>query len=475
MDLIKKLKKSRKNSSKRKLNKKNNKLHTKIIKITKSEKKNKNNILVGGNRYASNIDVFISLINSEDMLPIEENKLEDLSNLGFNTYYNTLIQYLPCGNIIRGINSVKEYKFDINFKYLPEQTTEKEIYVDESFHGADDYCIVEQLNNDDGYRIIFNFDNINMCENIVQLITMRLQTNLIGHAMVLLFNTNNLYLQDNNKNKKKTFTVIDPNGFNGTIVGNLNDTKVIEMLQQILQEKDKTINHEQIVIPPCQTKSFSYKGSCLLWSQLYCELFLRFGLTETQEYLKKFYDESLITSIFIKKYASYIVKSIDDNSYIIMDPNYDEALKLSKLISFINNEVVRNHNIFTERNRNTIPVLYPINNVLSIIFCYNYAEWIFLFAKKNTLGNIYNKNKFVVKSSNSNKTQLLSTFIKNYNEVYYRLKAALETIKNKYNEAANKKNCELSGDGENKSFFISTFEYSDQLVTDFFPKKGYIR
>jgi len=100
--------------------------------------------------------------------------------------------------------------------------------------------------------------------------------------MILMFNNGNQYIPD-----KRTFSVIDPNG-GETLVGSLDDSKVIKMLEHILSPE---ITYKDVEMPPCQKLSYRIPGSCLLWSQLYMELILRFGFT----------NDKLITEFYPKK------------------------------------------------------------------------------------------------------------------------------------------------------------------------------
>jgi len=271
-----------------------------------------------------------------------------------NIYYSQLLKILPCASRLRDAmihmqSNLMRYIFNLNLDLDLIKTGEEILIQDEAIWGEHDTIVCSKLSSGENkYQITmveFKNDKHNICNIQVQLIAVRsLKPNNAGHAMILLFNHN-----------EKIFSVIDPNGGNTLVDDDLNDVKVANMLKLILTG----YTNKPIEFPPCQSVS-TFPNSCLIWSQLFTELILRFGLENTKTYFdslikytpahestighrmtqnSKFANNVIAThndlNKIIKCYVIYIKLCIDDKigETWIYPPEYIAARDLRSKIS----------------------------------------------------------------------------------------------------------------------------------------------
>lgn len=287
----------------------------------------------GGDRTAESIEAFVHLIQLEDQLDIE--KTDNLTSINYNHYYQLMIKRLPCSLRFRDFTYelggsqrylTKIFKFNKSLALLSTHSMSN--YNEGSAWGVKDIiqCIKER---DGGYTIImgdynalFHSNKIIPCDTQVQMISLRsYDQKKSGHAVILLLNNTN---HDN-----KTFTIINPGGEGGGKVDDdLDDTKCYHMLKQILTD----YTYESFNFPACQVHTRHFTGSCLLWSQLYIDLILRFGLYTAKNYLDSMILRDVRTDEIVLKYSNYITRFLTDNTYFIDDPWYITSGKIRSLI-----------------------------------------------------------------------------------------------------------------------------------------------
>lgn len=461
MVIIKKTNKTKKNNI-------NNKTKHNIIKhkkLNKNKSKNKSKykntiqkhkriIQKGGERFASNIDEFMKLINQEEKLDIEIAK-EKLTTFKFNTYYSILIKYIPCSIRIRDSTNkqlIKKFYFTKKFEKIKEESYNNEGFAILDW-GTND--LIRCYTTNEGYELqIPNpLPLLTDCNIQVQLMTIGTKQSKESeheesdHALVLLIN-----------NKDKTFSILDPNGI-GITINNLNDKILQNMLVQVLID----YKNKNIYFPACQRNSYAWEGSCVVWSQLFIELILRFGLDAAKKYLDNLMVSSFNYSDIILKYANYIYKCLDNMSYIIKDSNFIIAEELHSLITEANKKILSNENLK--------PTLYkqPIieNGHFLIIFGIDNSNWILLYSKKK-----YNqpewdwKNTYIIKSEDFD-IQKLSTLVKN-DKTYTENEG-----RGKYTDV------EMIQFSLKSPYLITTkthvkmMDKKEPLISVFFQKKGY--
>jgi hypothetical protein len=288
------------------------------------------------------------------------------NNTQQNYYYTQLVQILPCA--ARARDEIREKKRDLmRYKFNLDLTMKRKetLVQSENGFGRNDHIICSKLSDgEDGYQIImgeFDHKHYHDCGTEVQLIFIDSAIRgEAGHALILLVNTETLahtaYINGKPVYIQKTFSVIDPNG-GGTLVDSLDDVSVSIMLESILNPYKNT----SIEFPPCQRVS-TFPDSCIVWSQLFTELILRFGLKNTKTYfdslikytpshqsviakrmsentnfVKKVFETNSALNSIIKCYVIYIKSCIDNKKdNWIYPPEYIEANELrSKLFEVI--------------------------------------------------------------------------------------------------------------------------------------------
>jgi hypothetical protein len=456
----------------------------------KNNKKYKNTIQKGGERSASSIDEFMELINKEEKLDIEIAK-EKLTKFKFNKYYSILIKYIPCSIRIRDSTnkqSIKKFYFTKKFEKIKEESYNNERFAifknknNDKFNpyldwGTND--LIRCYTTNEGYELqIPNpLPLLNDCNIQVQLMTIgtkqskKSEHEESDHALVLLIN-----------NKDKTFSILDPNGI-GITINNLNDKILQNMLVQVLIG----YKHKNIYFPACQRNSYAWEGSCVVWSQLFIELILRFGLDTAKNYLDKLIVSSFNYSDIILKYANYIYKCLDNMSYIIKDSNFIIAEELHSLITEANNKILSTENLK--------PTLYkqPVieNGHFLIIFGIDNSNWILLYSKEKYNKPEWNwKNTYIIKSEDFD-IQKLSTIVKNdkrYTENEGRTKDftydtkpdtnGVYQVQWKYGEVKNTdvKMLQFSLKSPNlitTKTHVKMMDKKEPLISVFFQKKGY--
>lgn len=318
-----------------------------------------------------------------------------------NNYYSRLLEIIFCGLGLRDTLTYRSrprirYKFDSDFT----KNSEEVLIEDERFWGEQDTITCSKLpKGEPGYQITmveFKNDtlnpNPNPCDVQVQLVYLiSIIPKQPGHAIILLIN-----------HKKKNFSVIDPNGGGTKVDDYLDDAVFATMLTQIIGYKI-----EQIQFPPCQAVS-TFPNSCMVWSQLFTELILRFGLENTNNYLEKNIKykptyESVIShrmsrnlafaknvmethtnlNKIIKCFVIYMKACIDDVSgeTWIYPPEYNNARVLrSKILGVARH--ISNLEIYTNRKKGEYIFFYYNKFWITIdanwdwILCFDYKYFI---------------------------------------------------------------------------------------------------
>jgi len=354
----------------------------------------------GLSNVAFTIEEFIDIINGFEKFDNKQkaddgNKPLEFGDLSQNTYYTRLISMIPCAIRLRDYrfrNTPYEYVFNAKLELLSKTAKMND---DEIVFGQHDsiYC---QKNNDLGYKIIM-IDNTNflndLCQHQVQLVHLVSINRLSkpGHAIILLLN-----------HKDKQFSVIDPNGIDGAMVdGDLDYRKFAEMLGKILT----TYTYMKIVFPPCQRMSVFFQDSCLIWSLLFTEFIVRFGLENAKSF---FFSQAPINADnLIRRYANYIKKVLSATSsredVFIYSPYYKKAEEIRSRIADVNRNVTST-DIYKTRNRNENIIIQHSNIIISLL---GWDGWIL------ELTNPANRKKYIVKSTDVD-MQILSTLIMVY-------------------------------------------------------------
>lgn len=424
MVIIKKTKKTKGNNI-------NNKTKHNIIKhkkLNKNKSKYKNNIKKhkriiqkGGERFAPNIDEFIKLINEEPELDIDT--AEKLTINTYNHYYSLMIQQLPCSIRVRDSISQSEghgtpdnrfVKFTFN-KSLEKLSQE---YIQNLEHEGvwGEHDIIQCNSTDKGYELnIFLPIPENGCETLVQLIYMRPKNKLKGsscHALVLLIN-----------NKDKTFSVIDSNGGGTKGNNNLDDNILTKLLSQVITN----YKHKPVILPPCQLKSYRFPGSCVVWSQLYIELILRFGLKNATDYLV-IINKEMSTHNIILKYANYVNKCLQNMEHFIKDQYIVKANAFFRIIWDL-------YHKFIDIPKKKNSILYLTFNSIAVILDYGKGKW--TVGQKIYNMGIWNKDTKIYENSRWNTyeitsvnydEQLLATLIKNDKNTFDKLFILLNSV-----------------------------------------------
>jgi hypothetical protein len=341
--------------------------------------------------------------------------LKKLANPQFNIYYNDLLNILPCSMNIRDTNSVLiKYEFDSTFNLVKDsQIYDK--FNDETYFGSSNSIYCEKI-NDDSYIVIMGLDINIICDEQLQLINYFEKKFESGHALTLILKNKPIH--------SKSFSIIDSNG-NETHDKNI----VKKLLTHILDRYG--YSYLEIEFPACQIDTYIHKGSCLLWSQLYIELILRFGIDTAKQYLTTLTGKALGPDDFILKYASYVNSCIVDSTKIIKEYNYVLAEQLRMLLFAVNIHI-QSMDFYKNRGTKYDVATHTDYKHYYIIFCYNYSNFIFIFPGLSGLyyrnTNINPNNRYVAKSDDINITKLLSIFIKNFNSAYTKLKLELEKM-----------------------------------------------
>lgn len=430
-------------STKRKLNNKTKLNHIKKIQQT------------GG---ANNIQEFINeLITRYNTIELPKDFKYD--NPEENTYYSRLLQILPCSLRMRdalGNRGRRLIKYKFNSELI--KNGEEVLIQDESFYGEHNTISFSKLpiGEETGYQITmveFQNDVSNPCDIQIQMVSMfSIKPNNAGHAIILLIN-----------HKAKTFSLIDPNGGGTTVDDDLDDKKLAIMLAQCIPGYIYVL----IEYPPCQAVS-TFSNSCMVWSQLFTELILRFGLENTIIYfnslikykplqqwalVKRIYtnptfaNDVLKTNIslnkIIKCFVIYIKACIDDVSgeTWIYPLEYIQARDLRSKISDVARHI-QNLDIYKSRKRGEYIFFFYNNFWITIDANWN---WILCYDGINT--------KYVVNSIEFNQ-QYLATLLAKVPEF---------KMFNKY----------LQKTPLDKMFY-STRDARDSIVQYLFPKKYYM-
>jgi hypothetical protein len=426
-----------------------------IIKNTKNTKNSEINIL----RLSTNVNKtkkqsfnfekgkldditkFIENINTkytEDINYEEKKEIADkLSDKTYNSYYAALLlPNLPCSiRIMDLINVSSSYKIKIysfsNERILLEEKIHNSY---EELYWSSNESILIHKEEDGSYKlhILDNFiENIgNLCKFRVQLIDITEHGQKEGHAIVLLLD-----------NSTKTFSLIDPNG----ISDNLN------IYAEMLNKGITPYKYNQIEFPPCQRYVHSSNGTCLIWSNLFIELILRFGYENTKIYFNTLKTSELTPLIF--KYGKYILNCLLDNKLFIKDPTYVMAEKICELLISSSLKIIETVQ-FKERKHNVYTTLQILPKIFII---FEYAKWTLLGSK-----NINNSNNkiYTIKSDSTDKIQFICTLIKNFPNEFDSLYKILSSLVDSDNLSS------ISYiDPSNKLFY---------LINLFFPKKGYV-
>jgi hypothetical protein len=373
-----------------------------------------------------------------------------------NTYYLQLLKILPCASRLRDARIHKKRDL-VRYKFKSDlvKNGEEILIQDEVFFGEHDTIVCSKLSGEeDGYQItMVKFNNEdNICDIQVQLIALKsVIPDNTGHALILLIN-----------NKEKTFSVIDPNG-GGTLVDNdLNDYKLSIMLEQCIPGYEK----KPIEFPPCQMVS-TFPNSCLVWSQLFIELILRFGLENTKTYFDSVIKyapghqyviaqrmttnanfarnvattQSVMNSI-IKCFVIYIKSCMDDKTgdTWIYPPEYIAARDLRSKISDIA-KFIQKLDLYKNRQRGEYiffsydKFLITIDSNWNWILCFNIEQ------------------KYVIKSNEFDQQYLATLLAKfeNFKQLaQYLYKTQMDNM------------------------LFLTKQTSDPIVQYLFPKKGYL-
>lgn len=301
----------------------------------------------------------------------------------------------------------------------------------------------------------FQNDVSNPCDIQVQMVDMRsINPGSTGHAIILLINHN-----------AKTFSLIDPNGGGTTVDDDLDNGKIATMLEQCIPR----YKHISIEYPSCQAVS-TFPNSCMVWSQLFTELILRFGLENTRSYFdslikyKQTHQSVIAQRIsknatfaknviqtweslnkIIKCFVIYIKACIDDVSgeTWIYPPEYIQARDLHSKISDVARHI-QNLDIYKSRKLG------------EYIFFFNNKFWITIDATLNWIlcYDGYNNNKYVIKSNDFNQ-QYLATLLAKVRE-FRMLNEYLRTT-------------------PVDKMFYSIRSAKDKIVDFLFPKKGYVK
>lgn len=375
-----------------------------------------------------------------------------------NTYYSRLLQILPCASRMKDAlghrgRRLMKYKFNSELT----KSADEVLLQDESFWGEHNTIVCSKLSIEEaGYQITmveFQNDIYNPCDIQVLMVDMRsIKSGGTGHAIILLINQ-----------KIKEFSLIDPNGGGTTVDDDLDDNKMAIMLKQCIPG----YTHVPIVFPPCQAVS-TFPNSCMVWSQLFTELILRFGLKNTRGYFDSLIkykptNHSVIAQRItrnatyandvvktresmdkiIKCFVIYIKACIDDVSgdTWIYPQEYIQARELRSKISDVARHI-RELEIYKSRKRGQY-IFFHFNNFWITID----ANWNWILCYDN-----YGK-KYLVKSNEFDQ-QYLATLLAKVPEFRMLMEHLNQTPLDKM------------------SYF--TKNATDSIVGYLFPKKGYL-
>lgn len=306
---------------------------TKIKKIRKTKINKQNyNIQAAGNfeNVAHNIDKFIDIINSKDVLKVDsrygaEFDATGLSSRVINNYYSILYKYLPCADTVIKFKKIRTFEFSYDKEKNITFTKHTDITFEDKYQYDNNIITIYYDRSIIKVNLVIDVNNTyRICGEGVRLILMKHTDQAQGHASVLYLNY-----------EQHTFSFIDPNGDDFSC--KTQNQLVVNALHYILNESylynfsKKLYEHVCLKLEKCQLKSASIPDSCLLWSLLFMDLILRFGIQQTIEYINtKICHTSKSTSMFMLKYANYILECLNDDytKLFIYDPYYIESVKL---------------------------------------------------------------------------------------------------------------------------------------------------
>jgi hypothetical protein len=266
--------------------------------------------------------------------------MEGLTSIISNKYYSLLYQYLPCADTVKKFKDIRIFKFSYdkekNIKFINHTDEAKYEAKYKTYH---DRNMIDILINESIITVSLeiNLNNTySICGEGVRLIIMKEEGQRSGHASVLYLNYNEL-----------TFSFIDPNGDDFSC--KTQNQLVVNVLSYILnnsydykfKSSEKSYEHVCLNLEGCQLKSELISGSCLLWSLLFMDLILRFGIQQTIAYINtKICHTPRSSDLFMYKYGKYILECITDDytKIFIYDPYYVKSVTLLKNLKELINQ-----------------------------------------------------------------------------------------------------------------------------------------